>query len=379
MSEKIKEWIKPHGGAVFIALCFIVVIIMAISMICLQQEQSHFEITEENPSFNLVSEATKIDIGDSVRIVAQTNLTLDWSLNDPLMGNLRKVSNNEVVFTASKNGTVIIYANAPNTNYKEEIEIQVFNPPTVSLEILSSALLEKGQNYRFVITYPKDSVTINEITLKDDLGNVVEGLDITHNLINIDNVGIYSLEVSGTTYLGETIRNATHFAILPKIESMSSKPSSISLVSLAPVDIMAIEIFLNETHGLSVDLQHIAEKGTPVRVSDGNVALLFVRDNGEERVWAIEKLTLGDFYPVENQNGFKKVRLSDNQGTYWTIAVDYSEYTSKITCVVAFPEGKGFSLDGQITGSQSSDSSSGGGGSIPPIVVPSGPSPDISP
>ncbi|MDD2627221.1 MAG: hypothetical protein PHI87_06725 [Candidatus Methanomethylophilus sp.] len=377
---ELNEWTKNHGLLVVIAVIAIIAVLIASVTVAYLSTQNVCN-TSETLSFDLVSDSLEIEIGDTVNIIAQTDLSLEWSLSNPLMGSLRKISENEVAFTASqKNGSVTIYAIAPNTNLMNEVEIQIFTHPEIGLEILSSALLEKGQNYRFAITYTEDSVSIDEIVLKDDLGNIVEGLDVSRNLINIEKVGTYSLEVFGTTYQDKEITDIVFFSVLPKIEAISTKPTSINLVSMAPMDILAIETFLKETHGLNVSLKTISQSGASVKVSAGYVALLFVRDNAEERVWVRNKVSLGDFYPLSDQNGFKQIRVVDDNGSYWIVAVDYSEYTSQITCVVAFPATPTFFIGGQITGgSIDYDSSSSGGGSTPPVVVPSGPSPDISP
>lgn len=378
VKESIEAFIKKGNGTLKGLVLIAIVIAIGIAIFILTPAPVEQVQTQED-RITLTPTSTQMEVGEKIQVTATipSDLYLEWLVDDPKLGSMKKASNEEVIFTAIKNGTVKITATAPNTPYKDDIEIEIFTRPKMEIRVLADSLLETNQLYKYTITYTDDSVSINETYLVDELGNRVDAL-FPQNMLRLERGGTYLLKITGVTYKGTPIEAETSFSVLPKIEAVSGKPATINLVSLAPSDIQAIEVFMKENLGLNVDLLKISKEGKLVKDVDRSfVAILFIRDNNEERVWMRTEVNTFDYYP-EGQKSFRTERIgSSKDGYIWTIGVDISPYTQQISCVMAFPSKGGYHLSnkGYLTsGSGYSDSggSTGGGGGKKP-------SPDIPP
>ena len=383
MFERIRGLIKKGNGTLkgLVAIAIIIALGIAVILLLSPAPTEHVEVSDR---ISLTPTSTQIEIGDKVTITATipSDLYLEWEVNDPSLGSIKKVSNEKAIFTAIKNGTAKISVTAPNTPYKDEVEIEIFTHPELKVIVLADALLETNQLYEYEVAYTGDSVSITEIYLTDELGNKVSGL-LPLNMLRFEKGGTYMIKAIGVTYKETPIEGEVSFSVLPKIEAISTKPQSINLVSMAPSDIRAIEVFFKENLGLNVDLLKISREGKLVKdVDQSFVAILFTRDNNEERVWMRTEVNAFDYYPGE-KNNFRTERIgSSRDGYVWTIAVNTNTYTQQISCVMAYPSQKGYYLQKGI-----SYSDSGGGGDYTPSTPPSGgggtggggQSPDIPP
>lgn len=340
-------------------------------------------------AINIISEQTQIVYGQSVNITAEQaeNLSLNWlNLSDPSLGSFEKISDNNYRFTAaSESGTVTITVvapntglrNEPNTDLKSEIEIEIFAPPTLIVEILSDSTIEIEEDYYYNLSYKNDgSVYLDSVSLVDKNGNVAEGLDTSRQTIRIKEPGIYTLVVAYHDFLGNPLKETETFFATTIVEAILSPQEEIELKSFAPMDILGTENFLKENLGIDISLKKVLQDGKVVTGSkDSYVAFLFVRDLYQPRVWFMTGVNAFDFYPKDK---FKVVTAKSSDGSLWTVAVGYSEYTEQISCVAAFPSIDGYFLE--LNGLKPNiyfgdDSSSSGGGSSPVVPSGSGPSP----
>jgi len=344
--------------------------------------------TEEQTIYgpiNISSEALLIEHGQSVNLSAKQaeDLTLNWRVDDELLGSLKMISNNEAVFTSSsKSGTVTIIVTAPNTGLESKIQIKIFASPTLSVKILSDSWIEVEEDYKYFVSYPMDgSVIIDKIYVTDKYNDPVEGLDTRKSIVCFTETGTYNLTVVGHDFLGRNIQSSVIFSVMPVIEAISSIPDSIELKSMAPEDILAVETFLKGNLQIDVNLKKVVSNGKTVTGNGKSlVAFLFVRDLHEKRVWITTGVNIFDFYPKDK---FKAITVKSNlDGNSWTVIVGYSAYTEQITCVAIFPSIDGYYFDSSQNdysnnddSSFSGEESSSGGSVVPPIVSPSGPSP----
>ncbi len=369
MFEKTRNLIKRGNGTLKGLVVIAIVIAIGIGVILFLTPTPIEEVSVNNDRISLTPISTQVEIGEKVKITATTpspDLYLEWEVSDPNLGSIKKTSNQEAVFFAAKNGTAKITARAPNTPYADVVEIAIFTHPEIEVELLADSLLETNQLYRYDVIYTYDSVSISEINLTDELGNKVEEGLLPSNMLRLEKGGTYVLKVKGVTYKGTPIEDEVSFSVLPKIEAISTRPESISLVSMAPQDIKAIEIFLKENLGLDVNLLKISKEGKLIKdVDQSFVAILFTRDNNEERVWMRTEVDAFDYYPAE-RNDFRTERIgSSRDGYVWTVATNSNPYTQQINCVIAYPSQKGYYLQKGI------DYSGGDGGDYTPST-PSG-------
>lgn len=393
MINEIRSWIGKNLVAILLTILIIIVAVTIIAVVVSNENQNRVVEPLVENDFELVYNTTMIEIGESINLTIETDLYLEWSLNDDSMGYLEKISNNEVVFTASKKGNVVVSVIAPKSNKRAEVAIEIFYPPTLNVTLPNFGLLTVNEDQKISINFPKDSVTVNKVTIENN-GDIVEEFNGSLDSIypNLEKIGIYNLTVEGTTFRGDSIEYVTRFSGVIAKEIFMGQ-SEMVLQDMNTYNLETFEILLENSQGIYLNVAEVLKNGTIIKANRAYVAILYSKGLYHPNALIRSGMSGEGFSSLLTDQEVKIKNVFNKGNEKWTIGVIYTKYTDSIAAMFAFPkDDPSYYLDyvGETTSLiNTGDTSSGGGsgGSIvppPPVVIPPpsiavGPSPDIRP
>lgn len=316
-------------------------------------------IPVQDTNIVLSASADEVEIGDSITFTVSGKVDfsaemIKWNTDVWNVGDIKIVSDNEVIFTPKKDGIITMIATINSNSYSYQVE--VFPQPVIEASV--EPWIYTGNQYKPVIN--TDGMIDGSVKYWiEDQWN--DRLSIRDNIIYITTPGNYQLIVTGRALMdGRAITQVVEFSALPEIKrgyhSISMEEEN--LLSFEPWQQEAVERYLANEYGLIIDLSN-TEDFREREVNRISGAVVFYRDSSRSDQICYQTDVKTQFIDEERSTTFytKNVKV-EGDARYWTIGYDGFMVTLSPNISTYYLQNYHRS-----TGGGSSSSSSGGGGS----------------